>query len=660
MSNTWLRGVVLAVPLAAIGCGSSETGSTSNLGGSNSGAGGSATTGGASGTSTSVSSSTGGNSQATGGATSGDTTATGGKATTGGNTSNGGSAATGGSKAGGGASATGGTKTGGGATATGGTKAGGGTSSNGGSAATGGAMSDTGGTKANGGSAATGGTKANGGSAATGGAAPVGGSAATGGTSTVSTEPTGFTSTNNSWKSAPVTTATSGTADVTVNDASAGQTWEGFGGAFNELGWKYLTSSTMQQDAIRLLFDAADGANFAWGRIPMGASDYAEIRYTLDDTADPNDPTPASGESNRPPADTSLSKFSLTRDGKYLIPYIKAALQKKPDLRFWASPWTPPVWMKTGLKTNSGADSSKPATKPSYFDGGNFVTNKTDYLNAYAEYYKKFLQGYKDEGINIELVSPQNEPGYDQNYPSCLWDKTTYVSWLKTLASAMSSLNVKVMLGTLSNAGDGGRSDLDIASAVLADTAAKNAVTVVGVQWGVLDKVNSGQTFGGLPIWASEHKCGNYPWDTANYNKNQAPNDQAYGVESWGYIRDAITKGKVTSYNAWNMVLDKLGLGNDTTRDWKQDALLVADGGSVKTTQAYYVFRHFSQFVTPGAKVVGTSGGDAVAFKNPDGSVVAVMYNSGGAKTNFTVKIGTKYLQFSMPSAGWATVKAMP
>lgn len=656
MSNTWLRGVILAVPLAAIGCSSESGNNTNNVGGATNGAGGSGTsTGGTS--ATPSSSSTGGSSQATGGTTSGQTSATGGKSTTGGSASSGGSSGT--RPATGGNANTGGTKAGGGASATGGTKAGGGTSANVGGGATGGAATETGGTKANGGSAATGGTKANGGSAATGGATEAGGSAATGGTSSPPPADLAVTSNNNSWKTAAVTTG-SGNADVTVNDAATGgQTWEGFGGAFNELGWKYLTSDAMKQEAIKLLFDEVDGANFTWGRIPMGSSDYGEIRYTYDDTSDPNDPVP-SGETNRPPADTAMAKFSLARDDKYLIPYIKAAIAKKPGIRFWASPWTPPVWMKTGMKTDNGADSSQAAKRLSFFDGGSFVTNKPEYLTAYADYYKRFVEGYKDKGINVEVVSPQNEPGYDQNYPSCIWDKATYVSWIKALSTVMKPLNVKVMLGSMSNAGDGGRSDIDIANAVLADATAKAAVSMVGVQWGVLEKVVGGTTFGGLPIWASEHKCGNYPWEKSTYNNNQAPNDQAYGVESWGYIRDAITKGKVTSYNAWNMVLDKLGLGNDTSRDWKQNALLVADGGSVKTTPTYYVFRHFSQYVKPGAKVLTTTGGDAVAFKNPDGSVVTVLYNSGAAKSNYAVKVGSKVLQFSMPNAGWATVVSAP
>ena len=79
---------------------------------------------------------------------------------------------------------------------------------------------------------------------------------------------------------------------MTVNDTSPAQKWDGFGGAFNEIGWNVLTSSAMQTQAMTLLFSATDGANFAWGRIPMGASDYATSRYTCDDTG--TDVTPTS------------------------------------------------------------------------------------------------------------------------------------------------------------------------------------------------------------------------------------------------------------------------------------------------------------------------------------------------------------------------------
>ena len=73
---------------------------------------------------------------------------------------------------------------------------------------------------------------------------------------------------------------------MTVNDTSTMQNWEGFGGSFNEMGWSYLSmlSPADRDRALQLLF-GADGARFAFGRIPIGASDYAMSRYTLDEVS---------------------------------------------------------------------------------------------------------------------------------------------------------------------------------------------------------------------------------------------------------------------------------------------------------------------------------------------------------------------------------------
>jgi glucosylceramidase len=433
------------------------------------------------------------------------------------------------------------------------------------------------------------------------------------------------------WKTGAWTESTA-SANVTVNDANVYQTWEGFGGAFNEKGWSYLTSKAMQDQAIALLF-GKDGCNFAWGRIPIGASDYAMDRYSLDETA----------------GDTSMSAFSIDRDKQKLIPYIQAAQAVKPNIRFWASPWTPPTWMKTGpYNPNTGASHSN-------FDGGVMKSDDAT-LKAFALYLVKFVQAYADQGINVEVVSAQNEPNYQQNYPSCHWDTATYVTFVgKYLGPALTtaSLTTRVMDGTLSNPSG----DADIGQSVLKDATAKGYVGAVGVQWGMSDSgpVNTLKGLaGGISMWLSEHKCGGTIGSTA-----PAPNDFNYGHDSWGFITAAIKNG-MTGYNAWNMVLDKGGLGIDDTRKWPQNALLVADSGNVTPTPAYYVFRHFSQFVDPGAKRVDATGGDAVAFKNPDGSLVAVMYNSGSANNNYVVSIGGKKLQFAMPGSGWATVKYVP
>jgi glucosylceramidase len=512
----------------------------------------------------------------------------------------------------------------------------GGSSGNGGASGRGGASGNpTGGTPGRGGSSGnpTGGSSAGSGGAVGSGGSGAGGAEGTGGSGTGGTTPpanTLVTSANNAfWKSATWTESTSN-ATVTVDDTKTSQTWQGFGGAFNEKGWGYLTSDSMKTQAIQALF-GKDGCNFAWGRIPIGSSDYADSRYSLNENA----------------GDNEMTKFSIDRDKQKLIPYIKAAQAVKSDIRFWASPWSPPTWMKTGpYNPNTGASHSN-------FDGGVMKSDDAT-LKALALYLVKFVQAYADQGINVEIVSPQNEPNYQQNYPSCHWETSTFVNFVgKYFGPAITSANlkIKIMDGTLSNPSG----DADIGQSVLRDSSAKSYIGSIGVQWGMgeANQVNSLKSLAGdIPIWISETKC------DGNINSGgPAPNDFNYANSTWGYIKGAIGNG-LTAYNAWNMVLDKNGQGIDDTRKWAQNTLIVADSGNLTMTPAYYVYRHFSQFVDPGATVIGTSGGDAVAFKNPDGSLVAVLHSTS-ANSNYVVSIGGKKLQFAMPS-GWATIKYKP
>jgi glucosylceramidase len=471
------------------------------------------------------------------------------------------------------------------------------------------------------------------------GTAGAGNTAGSGNTAGAGPLPRVVTSAANAyWKTdGMLTEVTTGTADVTVNDGTPAQTWEGFGGAFNEMGWKYLMtlSEADRNLAIKLLF-GDDGARFTMGRIPMGASDYAIERYSLNEMA----------------GDTAMANFSIMKDKTYLIPYIKAAQAVRPDIYFWSSPWTPPTWMKSA-PFQAGNVSSP-------FDGG---TMKSDdaILEAHANYFVKFVDQYGAEGIKVKTVAPQNEPNFGQNYPSCLWGTDTFVKFIgKFLGPAMKTAHpdVSIMLGTMSN-GDAAK-DPAIVTAVLGDATAKSFVKMIGLQWGMSSTAAiAGSKASGLPMWQTEHKCGNYPWkpaDYPNFNATMAPNDIAYGLESWKYLTLWIKAG-VTAYSAWNMVLDTVGLGNDTTRVWPQNALLTVDTTAKKLnlTPTYYVFRHLSQYVQPGAKVVPTTGGDALAFKNPDGKIVTVLYNSGAAKTAI-VSAGGKMVSFAMPAAGWATV----
>jgi glucosylceramidase len=438
--------------------------------------------------------------------------------------------------------------------------------------------------------------------------------------------------TNSTW-----TEVTSGTVDVTVNDGTTYQTWAGFGGTFNEAGWDVLSllSPADRDAAIKMLFSATEGANFVYGRVPIGASDYAMDRYSLNENAN----------------DYTMDKFSIERDRQKLIPYIKAALAIKPGLHLWGSPWTPPTWMKTGSYTTDGQTG---------WDGGN-MKDDAQILKAHAIYLAKFVEEYGKEKITIEAIHPQNEPGYATRYPSCLWTAALMNKFIGTYLGptfAERGVTAQIYLGTMSN-NDSGK-DGTIVSTVLADATAMKYVKGCGLQWNMIDSTTTCANKG-LQVVQSEHKCGNYPWNPGGglpaFDANKAQNDYDYGVESWGYIRDWINKG-VHVYSAWNMVLDTAGKNLDTTRPWPQNALIIVDRTAkvMTATPAYYVFRHASQYVDVGAKRVGTTGGDAIAFKNPDGTLVAIVHNTTTSAKTMIVKIGGKLLQFSVPANGFATV----
>ena len=111
------------------------------------------------------------------------------------------------------------------------------------------------------------------------------------------------------------------------------QVIDGFGGAFSEKGWLALQAlpAAVRESALDALFAPGKGASFSLGRTPLGANDVARGWYSYDET----------------PGDFALEHFSVANDRDTLIPFIRAARARRPDMKIWASPWSPPTWMKT-------------------------------------------------------------------------------------------------------------------------------------------------------------------------------------------------------------------------------------------------------------------------------------------------------------------------
>jgi len=535
---------------------------------------------------------------------------------------------------------------------------------------TGGAGPGVGGTGA-GGVVGVGGTGAGGtgvGGTGAGGAPSTGGST---GTEPLPPKPALITSSNGAfWNTTGTVTMGGTSANITVNTtAAANRQWIGWGGTFNERGWQALQgiSQAERDDVMRKLFSKVDGLGLNYGRIPIGASDYAIERYTLCDAP-----------CNETNIDTSFSIEHDKNTAYGLIPYIKAAqavvnAEKAQyagiaDTKYWGSPWTPPPWMKTGGEMGG-------------YDKG-MMRNEPAIRTAYATYFVKWIQGYQAEGIPIDHVYPQNEPGWAQAYPSCAWgpftdgstDNSSTQAFLGDFveddllpALTAAGLTTKVWFGTLSN--------YEWFDEYWGSLGNKSVVGGIGLQWETFNALGTVGT--STTIMQSEHRCGNYPWvsganngmtstaasaeaaDSTTFWAPYAPNNYNYGIESWGLLKDWIDGG-ADGYSAWNMVLDRVGKNLDMARPWPQNALIsFNEDGSVNITPYYWVFRHLAQYSDPGGEVLPVTGGDALAFKNPDGSIMVAMYNSGGA-TQTTLSIGGTMMQFMAPANGWATVNFTP
>ena len=455
-------------------------------------------------------------------------------------------------------------------------------------------------------------------SSSNGGSSTTSGDATTAGTTTSAVLPQFVTSAQDDyWNTEGSVTEVTTAADLSVDEGTTYQRWDGFGGTFNEMGWDALAvvSSEIER-ALTLLFDAENGANFAYGRIPIGASDYSMSWYTLAETTN----------------DYTMEDFSIARDQEMLIPFIRAAQEIKPDIRFFASPWVVPGWM---------------------MDSGRNMKSDEQTLEAHALYFAKFVEAYGAEGIDIEAVHPQNEPGYARVH----WTHELFVDFIRSYLGPKFDelgLDAEVWCGTMSHP-----DDADIATTIADDPDAMQYVKGFGLQWNLQSTVAT--LAAKAPVMQTEHKCGNYNfesdyWDQSRYDPNQAQNDHLYGEESWQNIRDWVVAG-VNSYVAWNMVLDTVGKSLD---NWPQNALLVVDRSeqTLIVTPAYYAFRHFSQYIAPGATRVAISGSDdALAFKNPDGSVITEVYNAGSSAQTTTVAVSGGTYQFDVPAHGWATLR---
>lgn len=421
---------------------------------------------------------------------------------------------------------------------------------------------------------------------------------------------------------------------VTVETKNKLQKIDGFGACFNELGWDALESLSASDRSVVMneLFTPDLGANLTICRMPLGANDFSIDWYSYNETE----------------GDFAMDNFSIVNDYSSLIPYIQTAQKYNPNLRVWASPWCPPSWMKwnkhyacatSGVNLDKEYQNHLP-TDAQGREGTNMFIQEDKYFMAYASYFSKFIQAYKEKEIDIEMVMPQNEYNSCQVFPSCTWTANGLATFtLDYLVPEMDKLGVDVMLGTVE------RPALHMIDTILSWPNANQGINGVGFQWAGKDALPKvAAKYPDMKLYQTEQECGN------------GKNDWDHCEHSWNLMKHYLSNG-VEAYMYWNIALKQGGISR---WGWSQNSFVTVN----KTDKTYhfnfeyYLFKHVSHFVKPGAHLLAHQGSehDVLVFQNPDQSIILVMYNAQDENKNVSVKIDDETFNFTLDAKSFMTV----
>ena len=375
---------------------------------------------------------------------------------------------------------------------------------------------------------------------------------------------------------------------IELKIASEEQTVRGFGTCFSELGAVALSRLDKNERAKLLdeLF-SKDKCNFNYCRTPIGASDFSLDFFSYNETD----------------GDYEMKNFSIERDKRLLLPLIKEGVRRNADMQMFASPWCPPLWMKTKRAYNNGT----------------FNMTKEN-LEAYALYFRKYTDAYLAEGIPLKHICPQNEPCSNQVFPSCVWTGKELSEFIGGyLGERMEGSGVDIIFGTINGPETDSRKLYtrysDYLGCAMKDEQARKYIKAVAYQWaGKYALLETHDDYPWLEIIQSESECGD-------------------GENSWEHMMYVFELMRLyfrmgaSAYVYWNIALDGDG---SSTWGWKQNSLIRVKDATATLTPEFYLMKHFSHFVSRGAKYLRLSGeysSSSVAFRNPTGEIVLISAN---------------------------------
>ncbi len=376
-----------------------------------------------------------------------------------------------------------------------------------------------------------------------------------------------------------------------------------------------LMNPTAKANLLQELFGTANNAiavNYL--RISIGASDLSATTYTYNDV-------PA-GQT-----DMTLANFSLNPDKSDLIPLLKEILAINPKLKIMASPWSPPVWMKDNQK----------------FVGGSL---KTELYKIYAQYFVKYIQQMKVEGIGIEAITPQNEPLNPNNNPSLLMTAAQQAEFIKNnLGPAFKAAGIDTKIIIYDHNCD----EPNYPISILNDPDAKAYI--------------NGSAFhlyaGNIASLSAVHNAS--PDRSIYFTEQYTDSKGDFGGDLKWHLKNVL----IGSMRNWSKNTLEWNLANDPNYGPHTQGgcttckgAITISGSDVTRNVSYYIIAHAAKFVPAGSvRIASNNSGNlqTVAFQTPTGKKVMIVENDGADAVYFNIKFNNKWATTQLSGGAVAT-----
>ena len=405
-------------------------------------------------------------------------------------------------------------------------------------------------------------------------------------------------------------------ADIIVDTAQTFQTVDGFGYTLTDASAELIDGlpSSMKDELLKELFGGdSTSIRVSYLRVSIGASDLSTSVYTYNDL-------PA-GQT-----DPELQNFSLRKDQSKVVPLLKSILAINPSIKILGSPWTPPSWMKTNNSPKGGS------LLPQYY-------------TTYANYFVRYIQAMKAEGITIDAITPQNEPLHPENNPSMFMSAEQQADFIKNhLGPAFRANNITTKIIIYDHNCDNTAYPLSI----LQDPAANAFV--------------DGSAFhlyaGDISALSTVRNA--FPNKNVYFTEQYTASNGDFGGDLKWHLKNVII-GSMRNWSSnaleWNLANDP-GFSMHTPGGCTTCKGALTIGSGITRNVSYYIIAHASKFVPPGSVRIGSNNAGSlynVAFKRPDGKKVLVVLNDGSFLQSFNINFGDRWVTPSLEAGAVGT-----